>query len=194
MTNSRCEICRGSGLVRLPIYRTASVTAFDNSAQIIEESARNYPCPECADLVPQERLALVQYHSLVDARCTDQEYIEAANNDAAHMLVGALLKGGFIRFEHGKKDARRLTFPVQATIGVVSTKHVATMEERIAERQDTFACEVIAEAALRINEWGSSAGTGAIYKTQAIDELSLALRRLLSKRKSHPHQPPKAST
>lgn len=194
MTNSRCEICRGSGLVRLPIYRTAAVTAFDNSAQIIEESARNYPCPECADLVPQERLALVQYHSLVDARCTDKEYIDAANEDAAHRLVGALLKGGFIRFEHGKKDARGLTFPIQATVGVVSTKHVATMEERIAERQDEFAREVINEAGRGIESWGTSAGEGAIYKSQAIDELNLALRRLLSKRKSHPHQPPKAST
>lgn len=48
MMSKVCDICRGDGRVRLPIYR--SMTADYNASAPIEpgDSFREYPCPECS--------------------------------------------------------------------------------------------------------------------------------------------------
>lgn len=186
-----CVICRGSGVIRLAIYRRTRIGDFNTESiadaePIAEESSRSYPCPECSDRLPQERLAVVQYHSLLDSEINDPEYVRHAKHVAAHELVAGLLKNGFIRFERGPNDARDLQFPMMATIGVVSLKTVATLEQRIAERQDELAREVVSEAAKQIRIWRSAytGDDGTIHKGQAVDSIQAALTRVLAKRSS----------
>ena len=38
-----CEICRGAGFVRLPIYQTVRVTAPLSASATMEETSRTYP-------------------------------------------------------------------------------------------------------------------------------------------------------
>src|SRR5258708_6332965 len=83
-----CEICRGSRVSRLPIYRPVSALAFDASAAVsIEQSWRDYPCPECGDQVDMNRVAVLDAHAMIDSRIDDPEFQQHAKRTAAHMLV-----------------------------------------------------------------------------------------------------------
>lgn len=183
MIKHDCEICRGSGVIRPPIYRRAQA-AVDFNVDAITESSRIYPCPECADTTPQERVAIVQYHTLVDSMVGDPAYVEAAKSNAAHQLIAGLLKGNFIRFKRGPNDAREFNFPVQATIGVVSQKNVADLEARVAEHQEQLAREVMAEAERAIDHWGSYYNHQSIRKDDATRSIREALAAVLAKRAS----------
>lgn len=182
-----CEICRGSGVVRLPIYPRVRVGAFSaERVAKIEETSRSFACPECANSVPQERVAVIKCHSLVDSRIDDPGYIEAAKREAAFQLSAEILKAGFIEFERGPDDTRHLAFPVRATVGIVSRTDVATLEQRVSEHQERLAQEVIAEAAKQIRVWRSAYGGDelTIQKGQAVDSLNAALTRILAARSS----------
>jgi hypothetical protein len=174
-----CEICRGRGLVRLPLYRRATVS-FEATATSIEESYREYPCPECSDQAPLERVAVLDVHSMVDARIDTPEFREHAMRHAALRLVDELLKADFITLERGKTDTFRERYPVVATIGVVSKKQVATLERRIADRQDEVAKVVALEAKKQIDNWGSHYGHADILKRDAKAQVDSALNHVLS--------------
>lgn len=179
-----CEICRGSGRVRLPIYRRATMTAFGAGPIAAAEISRDYPCPECSDTVALDQLAVLQQHAFMDARINEPGYIDAAKRQAAHGLVAGLIERGFIRFERGPDDLAQMLFPVYATIGAVSPTHVATLEQRMAEHQEELAREVMAEAARGIRVWGSAyhGDEGSIEKEQAVDAVNDALRLVLQRR------------
>ncbi len=167
-----CEICRGAGLIRLPLYRHAAVNYGQDGPVSIEESSRTYPCPECANTIPQERLAVLQSHTLVDSRINDPRFAQHVKSGAAHMLVDELLKNGFITFARGPDDNGQMAYPMVATIGVVSPKHVANLEDRIAERQAIIATELADEAVKQISNWGSfysGPDYGIITKSRAIE-------------------------
>jgi hypothetical protein len=185
MMKADCEICRGSGVIRLPIYRREKVVDF-SATPVAEESSRSYACPECSDSIPQERLAVVQYHSLVDSRINDPEFVRHAKDSAAHNIVASLLKGGFIRFERGPNDDRELQYPMRATVGVVSLTQVATLEQRIADHQEELARDVIDEAARQIRNWRSNRteDEGTLEKEYAVQFVNEAFRTVLAKRSS----------
>jgi hypothetical protein len=153
----------------------------------IGEMVRAYPCPECADMVPIERLAVIQTTIEVMARpgeAGDPEYLQYARRQAANMLVRYLLDGNFIKMERGPVDGARLIFPLRATLGVVSTKQVATIEQRIVERQNEVAQALIEEASKDIRHWNShySGDGGSIHKATAIEALKHALTVVLERR------------
>lgn len=177
-----CEICQGSGKIRLPIYRRAVAVAFDG-APMLEESSRSYACPECGgDGVPHDRIAIVtRHHDVVAHDEGGEDYIRHMTMAAAHRLIDQLLRGGFIRFEKGPHDPLLMTYPVRATVGVVSLGHVASMERRIAHHQEAVAREVVAEAAKQINSWGAYYGDTTVHKAQAVDSLHSALAAVLTK-------------
>jgi len=187
MSNSRCEICRGQGQIRLPIYRSVSVyTPSDELvAPTAQEAYKIYPCPECAETIPVERLGIIDYHSEVgpqDPRLAcDQEYMRYACDNAAHHLFDEIIKGGFIQYERGPTDDRRMSFPLRATMGVASLKTVATFKERVRQHQEMIAREVMVEAADQISNWGSYYGHADILKSQARDCIQAALTTVLAR-------------
>lgn len=173
--------------MRLPIYRSVRIVDVrpDVAVTAMDETARQYPCPECSTMVPQERLAIVEYHALVDSSYADQSgYLAHVKEHSAHHITSQLLKDGFIRFERGPDDDREMRFATRATVGVVAPKHVATIEERAARHQKTLAREAAAEAVRLIMLWGShyTGGEGHIPKAQAVDEVNRAVKTALAKR------------
>lgn len=180
MTKHDCVICCGTSIIRLPVRRRFAVAAPETIS--MDEVSRIYPCPECAATIPQERLAIVHHHSLADSRIDDPAYIMAARESAAHGLVEGLLEGGFIQFERGHEDARERVFQTRATVGVVSPKHVATLEERIDERQADLANKLAIEAKAQIRIWGAyyTGDEGKIAKGQAADAVDRALKAILA--------------
>jgi hypothetical protein len=171
-----CEICGGSERIRLP--RRMAVTAYDPHTMpaTIEDASKTYPCPECAPSIPQDRLAIVRWHSMIDARIEDPEYIAHARKHAAIELGVRLLRGGLIAFRDGPEDATYMTRPMVATVGVASPTQVATFEQRVAAKQDEFAREVVRVAVASINGWGSHYGDKFIDKDIASRLTREALR------------------
>lgn len=184
-TKADCDICRGCGVIHLPIYRRAEF--FDvNSSPVAGEISRSYPCPECANIIPQDRVAIVHHNSHIDSQIEGYpDVMRSVKRDMVCGLAVDLLDSGFIRFERGQTDYR-LRIPMRATVGVMSLKHVATLEQRIVDRQEELACEVISEAAKQIRIWGShySGDEGKISKGQAVDSVNAALTQVLARRSS----------
>lgn len=110
--------------------------------------------------------------------------MQEACRAATQALVDKLLDEDLIQFELGPEDALNLTVAVRATIGVVSPRHVASLEERIAERQEAVAREVAEQGARNIRAWGRaySGDEGNISKGQAVSSLWEALRAVLARR------------
>lgn len=179
-----CEICRGEGSIRLPIYRRMSLVADVPSISSAEETSRRYPCPECSETVPQDRIAVMSKHHLVQSGVDDPDFMGHVRRHSAHELIDGLLHRKLISFERGRDDPYEMTFPIIATVGVVSPNVVATLEQRVAERQDEVAREVAAAAAAGIRIWGShyTGDEGSIHKAQAVDAVNEALKRVLEKR------------
>lgn len=187
MARYDCEVCCGRGLVRLQIQRRTSVVDFKAAEMIpmvAELAYRDYPCPECGDVIPLERLATVEFHSMVNNQITDPEFTKHAMNGAAHRLIDELLAKNFIRMQRGPDDSSQFRYPLVATLAVVSPQHVATLEDRVAQHQEVVAQEVVDEAIRQISNWCSdyTGDEGRIRKSEAIDDVRRALKDVLAKR------------
>jgi hypothetical protein len=148
------------------------------------ETARAFPCPECAPKVDHERIALVYSEVQASAQYSaEPEYQAAILRDAAHAIVDELLRGGYIKQVVGDLDNMSMSNPIRCTLGVVSPSVVATMEARIAERQGEVADRVAEEAKRLIGVWGSHYGHTTLTKDQACRSVSEALDAIKLKMK-----------
>lgn len=175
-----CDICRGRGTVTLPVY--GKVMAYSPAeTPTLEESSRDYPCPECGDSAPMEKLAIIQRQSGAAERPDDPEYSRYLRKIAAVAFVDELLKRDLIRIERGPADDM-MRFSIRSTLGVVAPAHVATLERRVAEHQEIVAREVAAKAAAEIDNWGSYYDYQVIRKERAVTFVQEALAAVLKKR------------
>jgi predicted amidophosphoribosyltransferase len=182
----RCPVCRGSGRIRLPLYRDV-VPSFEYRHDIpalIEESSREYPCPECkADSAPFERVQTIaeSYDVVTDAM---PKINEAVRYSLARKLAEWLLEHGMITFEIGEPSYvyyRRGMTPIRGTLSVVAPKHVMTMQERIEKRQFEVAESLVQEAEGGINNFGSYYGHVSLSKDQACRQVREALGAVKAK-------------
>lgn len=176
----KCEICRGLQIIRLPVHRNLHVFSdfTGNELSASTPTSRTFPCPECSETVAHDRIAIVQHHSIVDTRYgSDPRFIEYVREEAATTLAHSILASNFIQFERGPDDILQMTFPTRATVGVVSPRHVATIEGRIIERQMEIAQEVVRATIAGITNWNSqySGPEGSISKDQATRQVREAL-------------------
>ncbi len=171
-----CDVCRGARVIRLPFYR--SVVAFEVTAPKLEESHREYACPECSGIAKEDRIAVLDTHSEVSTHIDDPGFQEHARRQAAHMLVEHLLKGGFIDFTQGRSDPQKMTRSLVATLGVVAKGPVASIEQRATERGMALANAVADEAINQIDNWGSYYGRPVIGKSEATDFIREAMKRV----------------
>lgn len=174
-----CEVCVGRGSVRIRLHSKPSV--FDPMENISpqELTARDYPCPECSASISEERVYILQSIPMTLTDEVDPKWKEAIRRECAHGLADQFLKRGLITFSEKREKANDYTTNtvIIATLGAVSPRHVASMEERISERQDEFAKKVVTIACAGISNWNSlfSNNSGTIYKDQAISEVCGAL-------------------
>jgi hypothetical protein len=175
----QCDICRGSRVIRLPIYRPLSVSAGPAfEAESIEASSREYPCPECGHKVDMDRVAVLDVHSRIDLRYEDQPFEQHIRDHLAHLLVDHLLRGDYITFEKGEPDTHSVSRAIVASLGVVSKSQIATFEQRLALRQDQLARVAAEEAIKQIDNWGSHYGRTGIAKDDAAKFIRDAVKRI----------------
>jgi hypothetical protein len=184
MTKYDCDICRGRGTIRLPIYRRlGAVVAEFSASPVIEDNARDYPCPECSDQVAFARVGIVGALKEMDTRIDDPKYIEHVKHAAAHSLIEEIINGGYVKLEMAPPDTTRMRQAYRVTLGVVSQKQVATIEERVARRQIDIAQEAATEAKAQIDNFGSYyARLDAIGKNSAARMIDEAVKTVIAKR------------
>lgn len=185
MTKANCEICRGNGRVRLPIFRSVMAFSASEMPDASEEAYREYPCPECSDAVPIGRINALRDETFASSNYADDpKFTDHVKRALAHQLADYLMRYDYIGFERSPIDTIQMRFTMRATVGVVSKKVVATIEERTAQHQEALAREVMAEAGRQISNWEShyTGDEGRISKAQAIDSVRDSLRIVLEER------------
>jgi hypothetical protein len=184
VTNPDCDVCCGRGKIRVPVYRPLDVRMVDIPAlDVMESPYRDYPCPECSEVVPLERVQVVAEQRLANSTPeNDPRYIESCKYSMVRELAGTLLERNLVKFERGPTDDYQMRFAMRMTVGVVAPRAVATLEERVAEHQEALAREVMAEATRSISNWGSYYNAPGLSKAQAIDSVDGALQTVLKAR------------
>jgi hypothetical protein len=181
MAKYDCDICQGHGTIRLPLYRR--VMAFTAEPDVtMQESSRSYPCPECSDKVPFAQVGVVTSTVTIETRISDPKYLEHVKHSAAMGLMDEIIRAGYVQIEVGPDDTREFRREYRVTLGVVSPKQVATLEERVAGRQTEVAHAVVKEAEHQINNWGSFYGHADILKRDATRMVREAIQAVLAKR------------
>lgn len=183
--NHNCEICRGRGTIRLSVHRPLDITALKSSAVAPAEiiPSRDFPCPECSDVVPITKVHAEQLETLADSRYEgDPSFMEHVRESLAFDLAAHLLRHGYIYFERRPTNRLNYQFAMRATIGVVTKKQADSLEERIAARQIELAQEVVTEAKAQIDNWGSDYGHTDILKRDARQQVDDAMKVVLKRR------------
>lgn len=187
-THKPCDICRDSGVVRLPTYRPV---APETSPDIpnIDESSRTYPCPQCAPNISSDRLKIITASGIVRYPDEGEQAKDYAREAIANIIAHHLLREDMIRFETKNTSA---SFPfgpgysIIGTVGVVAPATVATFEQRVAESGKRLAAEVAQEAIAQIDNWESASRyhDHRIYKSDASRFIMEALRTVTNKKES----------
>lgn len=140
-----CEVCQGRGTVRHAIYRREPIAFWKSDASPVVSAApalyRDYPCPECSIAAPESRVAFVEYHSRANADiriADDPNYLRALSRNAGLRLADKLMQDGLITVERGPMDRHQLSFPITASIAVVSPAHREMMEQRITKGMEGY--------------------------------------------------------
>lgn len=181
MAKSDCNICRGRGVITLPVYpplRTPPGPSAVPRAVSLDELQRDFPCPQCTEYVSETRIAVVGEESVAAAWAGVPD--EAWQRRLATLLVSHLLDHGYIAFSKGEEDELRGTFPVRAEVGVVALATVASLEQRVAARQDSVARRVAERAKVLLGNWGAAYNRTWVEKETAYREIDAALTRTLS--------------
>lgn len=177
--NPNCDICRGSGVIRLPVYRQISVRDVQESATMpLGEASRAFACPECGSRVVEDNVRLLGVSLRADRRRGDFGW-EHTKRDMAHSLVEEMIRDGLVQFSE-RNIRHDMTVEIRATVGVVSTRTVVSMTQRIRERQMEIATSLTVAAKRAIANWGSryTDDSGSIPKAQAISAVIEALQQV----------------
>lgn len=174
---TECPVCRGARFVRLPLYHPATFTEVDSGPLGSCEAYREIACPDCTDQVPFNRLGVLKEVKAIEQTGTLEEaqIRGIPTRQAVHAMVDRIMRDGLMAVE---KVPTTRGYQLRCTLGVVAPHHVATFEERVAERQFEVANEVAEDAAREIEVWGSYYGQQTIHKSQALQSIAAALRKV----------------
>lgn len=184
-----CDICGGRGTVRFPVRQKMNigVDLGEGKTSPLSESLpiREYPCPECGYKIPQDKILIVQAEELIDAeyiKRDGQKFVNYIKEALVRRLATEIFEQNQINFTllppTDDLYCRKLA-PMRAKLGIISPRIVATFEQRVNERQQMIAQEVIKEAVQRINNFGSHYEWKEIRKESAIREIYEALQKVL---------------
>lgn len=179
---SRCRVCDGRRYVRLALSPYPSpIYAPDEPIELpTTVSFKDYPCPECSQKLDDTKVMLV------GARVTGRkEYLDQPRfkdhlaERIANMLGHQLLESRLIAFREPKQIMGsgygfEDDIEINGTIGVVTTATIATMEQRIAERQLQVADRVAEAASVVIVS--TAAHDGWIRASEANEAINKALK------------------
>lgn len=176
-----CDICGDAGFIRLPIQRTLSVIEDDSATPCLEQSSRQYSCPECSTGLPVSGLQIISGSISIPEVHVDGNR-HRITIQLARTVADKIARAGLMRLEEIPTESfmgKEITF--QGSLGIVSPDHVGMMEERIKENDRDTASALAHACYGEINAWGSaySGSEGNISKGQARDAVKRALGMVL---------------
>lgn len=175
-----CEICGGSGKIRLPVRERVCVTGRATNVPL-SMPIREYECPECGPKIPQEKIMVVQGEEWVDERIKDPDFMDHCKESIGHQMGRLLVDEGIVFFERNRVDkpdySYREGYFLRGKLGVISPRVVATFEARVAERQKVVAGLVIDRAIKEIRNLGAFYSSPSIQKDVAINLLLECLHK-----------------
>lgn len=149
-----CLICCGARTIELPVYHDTPPRISNNTTPIPLESSRQYACPECVTGGPISHFHAISRMSTVTldaALRLGGRRDEIIAKEGAKLLAQALIHHGVVTME-STPDLDRNILETKFTLGIVSTSHVAFMEERLRDRGRRIADEVVRRSAQKIRE------------------------------------------
>lgn len=177
-----CDVCEGRKTIRLPVLqRMVTFTDTPEEPPELMAAYRDYPCPECTEQIPYTRLGVLREVSSIErqSRLNEAQITDILTRQAAHAMIDRIIRDRLLTVE--KVETVR-GYELRCTLGLVAPKHVATLEERVAERQMEVAEELVRENIKEINNWGSFYGIPTVGKWQSIEWLQAALKKIREKR------------
>lgn len=172
-----CPACRGGGSITIPLYYLlGAVETFEVQAQELKPASMKINCPLCGPKdIPFDRLSM-----LVERRDLRPEMPEGLQDHIRKTACRAFADKleSFIQMDERPTP---LGTAIRCRLWVVAPQHVATLEERIAERQFDVSAEVVVEAEAQVKNWGSYYHRQNVDKWQAIEWMQTALRNIRGK-------------
>lgn len=141
-SRSNCGVCHGRGLVQLRVDnpRLYGFQDYKKGLPPSMEEYRDFPCPNCSDVVPVERLEAVRAQSMGDFRYWQEPgYVEHIKHDLAHQLAKHLLDEGYIDFQH-HDISKQIGLQTTATIGVVPKERILPVCEHLDQLHAKMTC------------------------------------------------------
>lgn len=135
----QCEICGGSGKIRLPRRKPLSIRVSGELPSLIENDIAIFNCPECSsETINKQNISILNFQQDVpDYLFYDQyqnEYEEVVIREMIYSLSQELYKSGhFVIDKQFNKFSGRCR--ITATLGIVDKK---TLEEVEQERKVEF--------------------------------------------------------
>lgn len=167
---NRCEVCRGSKVVRLPLHKEVEVIDFKLDGvpfPTIEPGYKEFPCPECAGKVGDSKILILRSFTEVDTRIAenDKEYMRYVRQSLLSELIYSLEnRSDIVRYMKHDNRKTYLTTRFSATLGVVSVNDVQTIEQRVKEKAIEIASMMGSNVIRNIRIWGSTYGRTSIEK------------------------------
>ncbi len=141
MTRKICDICYGTRRIRLPIKPTTPIAIYPDGEvkdDMIRETSREYPCPECSPHVDDnhvQMIGMITQAPLREWKHDAPRIKRHVHENIAHKIAVGLLDAGFIHFTERKWDMHPEcgpdTMEVTGRMGVVTTNVVSSMDDRI---------------------------------------------------------------
>jgi len=172
MKRNDCDICGGSGFIRLPVRQKISLRLEDNEPIEPRVNIRQYICPECGDTCPYEKVEIVQAQDFIPCEYLEHgensDFISYIHQSLAMRIADFIYKEGYITYTIDREEdyytrAKKIT----AKCGVLSPRQLKTFEQKVRERQKYIASSLVNDAVKKINNWGSSYGDTTINKSYA---------------------------
>lgn len=177
----RCEICGGQGFLNYRVRKPFTVSPIGSSISMEPErdTYRSYPCPECCNGLSDNHVLLICAEEMAPEFKGDSSLARKYMRESiANRIARELLVADMIRFE--EQPSIHDTFTMRGTLGVASTEHVASVEERVKDQLPSAFNRLADEITKSIHMWGSWYGDRRIDKNKAVEFIYDAVRTMTS--------------
>ena len=172
----RCDICGGSGTIRLPIQCELSVVPDREIDLKPVEAARQYACPECSTGGPISNLQVIGWRTSVRGDAPTKEFRARLPIDAVRAMAEEIVRSDLLKAEVRENSDWPHDIEYNFTLGLVSPKHVADLKARIQENGGKLADAIASTASRQIDRYGSESGLQWISKGLAKDIITRAAK------------------
>lgn len=176
MARHDCDICGGSGEIRVPVRPKLRVVDGPNLTADVALPAlwRSYACPECSDTVALRNLGVLYECAHVDERYQIPE--DRIKEQLAHEMVANILRHDLIEFRRGAPIRAQMEWAMTGTLLIAPRKTASNFEDYAKDRATAITRQVVDVAGHEINNWGSYFGHSEILKQDAIRLMGSAMR------------------